>query len=667
MNNILSFNEYNGQELETIVYDQVLNEKKMLRGFFNKRAARKVREELAEEIEMSKTIMEGIKEGLESLNENFDEIKNSLEKDDSDKKGEKQKLLDSIMEILEKSRKNTWDINELIDEGEIDYAGFTANVGIAAVAYFGILFAPIRAAVLMHKGYNYFFNIVKNTIRKSLVMLQLNFDQFENLIITKGFQSDDYQRELDTAQEIEGYFKDIETELVGKGGIVSGKKIQEYTKKLQAAKVRADEKRKSNKAIQSSGNFYNCLDQYNNTYTRSLETLRQYTQDDVQKQLDSIKNSMNKLAGQEVDLQTFSELIIAAAEEHAYKVSSSIYNKFAKMTEVFSLPNQKKLIDLINESTAEQMEAARKASEDVNKEKLEKARDKREEEGVGLFNKLGGKVGSLDKETNKYDDIDVSKLSFDDFEKMEDSDKDIFDSWLSTHSEILKKCDKRFQVSINIPESELFQDYCDSLIDYIGENITEKVSETYILNFDEYHLLESEKKKDDDLDWDDYVRENEYEALLKKVRKFRTNKVELEKAIDAVIAKSSKKEWANVLSQLKDYLKELNEKSKDDVKKSYIDFNDLNDHQLRRIKELYIDNKDVAVIAFKSIGKFIKDSTFVENSEDIVNVIISCHKSKKEKLNKATNTILSRVVKELKDKRSHDYYDPEEESKKSGK
>ncbi len=58
MNNILSFNEYNGQELETIVYDQELNEG--IRTFINKRAAGKVRTELADEIEMSKTIMEGI-------------------------------------------------------------------------------------------------------------------------------------------------------------------------------------------------------------------------------------------------------------------------------------------------------------------------------------------------------------------------------------------------------------------------------------------------------------------------------------------------------------------------------------------------------------------------------------------------------------------------------
>ena len=50
MNNIKSFNEYSGYELEQVVYDNELNEKKLLRGFFNKRAARMVKSELAEEI-----------------------------------------------------------------------------------------------------------------------------------------------------------------------------------------------------------------------------------------------------------------------------------------------------------------------------------------------------------------------------------------------------------------------------------------------------------------------------------------------------------------------------------------------------------------------------------------------------------------------------------------
>ena len=691
MNNILSFNEYNGQELETMVYEQELNEKNILgggiRGFFNKKAAGKIRAELADEIEMSKSIMDGIKEGLDSLNENFDDVRKSLDKNDSDKsKGEKQKLLDAIMKILEDSRKNTWDLNQLIDEGEIDYTGFTANVAIASVAYFGILFTPFRAMVMIHKGYNYFFNIVKNTIRKALVMLQLNFDQFENLIITKGFQSDDYQRELETAQEIEGYFKDIETELVGKGGIVSGKKIQEYTKKLQAAKARADEKRKSNKALQSSGNFYNCLDQYNNTYTRSLETLRQYTQEDVQKQLDSIKASMSKLAGQEVDLQTYSELIIAAAEEHAYKVSSSIYNKFAKMTEVFSLPNQKKLIDLINASTEEQLKSVNEAKKKIDDKEIKDKADKFEDEGVELFKKLGGSVsGKLEDDSVHYKDGDfnVDDCTYEKFEELDDDEKDKLDSWLTTHQEILKKLDKRIQVNFNVPFNEVCQDYIDSLIDYISICLisSEPVEESIILSFDDYlfekkkHRKSIDKKKkskpSEKPEESGYeLSEDEKKDLddkIKEVKKTLTNLMTLALGEDYMdkdeftdedraklnyVIKKSKDEDVDdgTIDSLKEYRDEI--ESKHSIS---LNLKGLDHSQVEDLKELYED-EDLAITALNVIGKnVLKDNTFAKNSKYIVGRIKKCLDSKKAGLSLMTSVLLANSIKELKDLRNHDY------------
>ena len=110
MNTILSFNEYNGQEIqqmEAALYEQMLNEKSSLnsgiRGFFNRTAAGRVKSELSEEIEMSKTIMEGIQKGLETLNDNFDVIKKNIaDQDNKDsKKGEKQKALDEIINLIE--------------------------------------------------------------------------------------------------------------------------------------------------------------------------------------------------------------------------------------------------------------------------------------------------------------------------------------------------------------------------------------------------------------------------------------------------------------------------------------------------------------------------------------------------------------------------------------
>ena len=600
MNNIKSFNEYTHQELEVIAYDNVLNEG--LRSFFNKRAAAKVRAELADEIEMSKTIMDGIKEGLDSLNENFDIIRKGIEDNKDEKtKGEKQKALDAIIKILEDSRKNTWDLNQLIDEGEIDYTGFTANIGIASVAYFGILFTPFRATIMIHKGYRYFFNIIKNTIRKALVMLQLNFDQFENLIITKGFQSMDYVQEIAANQKLDDTIAAILKELCGEktGMIKSKSKAADYRKNIDIAYKRVQMENAKNKKLKQSSDVYNNLDPYNNTYTKSLEALRQYSQDDVQKHLDAIKTSMNKLAGQEVDLQTYSELIIAAAEEHAYKVSTSIYNKFAKMTEVFSLPNQKKLIDLILAATTEETEAAEKKAKDIEAAKLKEFAEKAEDEGVKVFSSLSGtKLGKMDDETKKYDekDIDADNWTYDEFNKLDDEKQQILDRWLNGHPEVLKKCDDTLQTALNIDK---YTEYVDMLIDYVGNCLVGKNNESYILDFGQY-LMESKKSK---------------------------------KSI---------------------YM---------------IDFNKLENSQLKDIKKAFInDGKKskvvISKIALEVIGKkLLNDNTFIKNADLIAKHIrdAATATAHKVSISAVTYELLKKSIDKLKVLRSNDYSTIEKE------
>ena len=76
MYKILSFNDYLNKDIETSVYVQEVNEG--LYTMANKIAKGRVKHALANELEMSKTIMDGIKTGLESLNENFDEIKKGI-------------------------------------------------------------------------------------------------------------------------------------------------------------------------------------------------------------------------------------------------------------------------------------------------------------------------------------------------------------------------------------------------------------------------------------------------------------------------------------------------------------------------------------------------------------------------------------------------------------
>jgi len=715
MNNIKSFNEYTGQELEVIAYDNVLNEG--LRSFFNKRATAKVRSELADEIEMSKSIMEGIQSGLESLNENFDAIRKGIEDTDNEQlKGEKQKTLDSIMKILEDSRKSTWDLNQLIDEGEIDYTGFTANVGIASVAYFGILLTPFRATILIHKGYKYFFNIVKNTIRKALVMLQLNFDQFENLIITKGFQSMDYLQADDSGAKVSEFYGNINQQLFGERGSLKGKRgSKELELKLKAAKQQFDQQMKLDKQTQQADNAYNCLDMYNNTYTKSLETLRSYSQDDVQKQLDSIKASMSKLAGQEADLQTYSELLIAAAEEHAYAVSSSIYNKFAKMTEVFSLPNQKKMIDLIMAANKEQQKEAKR----IKKEKKEnkdlqesiESKSKDAEEGLKVFKSIegveieeleGGEV-TEDADVKKYDEskIKADKWTYEEFNKLGKDDQDSFDIWLNIHPEILKKCDETLQVYITTnPKSVYFDSsYIDSLIDYIAPCISnnENVQESVILSFDEY-IFESKKKKKkkhhsssksyipepeetEETESPKYeLSDKEKEKLDKKIETVKAKLTDLmilalgkdyldkdeftdeDKAkLDYIIEKSKEKEVdEGVIDELESYRKGIETRYE-----LFIDFKNIDNSQINDLKELY-DNEDVAVAALKAIGKkVLKDNTFVKNSKYIVGRIKKCLDKKKVGISVMSSILLAKSINNLRELRSHDYIQVENDTKKS--
>ena len=725
MNNILSFNEYNGYELERMVYDEMLNEKsstgKGIRGFFNRRAASKVRSELEEEIELSKSIMQGIQDGLETLNDNFDALRKNIDNGDNDSKGKKQKVLDEIIKIIEDSKKRTWDINELIDEGEIDYTGFTANIGIASVAYFGILLTPFRAAILIHKGYNYFFNIVKNTIRKALVMLQLNFDQFENLIIAKGFQSADYLEDVAAAQKLDDTIAAVLKELCGKktGMIKSKTKAADYRKNIDIAYKRVKLEMEQNKRIKQSQDVYNNLDPYNNTYTKSLEALRQYTSDDVQKHLDAIKTSMSKLAGQEVDLQTYSELIIAAAEEHAFKVSSSIYNKFAKMTEVFNLPNQKKLIDLIEASTQEEMDLAEKELKRLNDEEAIKKAAEQEEElessGTKVFTSISGvEIGEFDKETKKYKESEIKGAkgwTYDKFRDLDDEEKDDLLNWLSAHPEVLKQCSKTLQVSIHSSYNEGYYVYVDSLIDYVGRCLVEgsNKNESQILNFDDYIFegkgnkgeykldkatrrqlkskfnevideisdkLASSEAEDSDFDDVSYTIDNLLNLVLgddyeEKIKNQNYTDEEYAKLV-YILNLYEEKEDEDYYN--KDVISDLKEKQKKmDISKSskkyYFDLNKLDKSQVDDLKDLYQGkvNERVASVALEVIGnKLLKDKTFVKNRKNIIDIINKSFDEETVSLSMMTYELLKDAKEELKDIRSHDYNMEDEEDTKNG-
>ena len=74
---------------------------------------------------------------------------------------------------------------------------------------------------------------------------------------------------------------------------------------------------------------------------------------------------------------------------------------------------------------------------------------------------------------------------------MDDDKQQIFDRWLNSHPEVLKKCDDTLQTALNIDK---YTEYDDMLIDYVGNCLVGKNNESYILDFDQY-LVESKKSK----------------------------------------------------------------------------------------------------------------------------------------------------------------------------
>lgn len=584
MNNIKYFDEYFGRELEMGVLSNELNEKNKeggIRGFINRRKAKKVRKELAEEIEMSKNIIDGIKEGLDALSNDFANLDKDLG-DDKKSKGENGKKLEEIKKILVKARESSWDINDLIDEGEIDYAGFTGNVGIASARYFGVFLFPFTSSVLVHKGYNYFFTLVRNTIRKALVMLQLNFDQFENLIITKSLQSAGWAQDIHDAEVRAQQYNELIQ------GIVATTKDkarqQSLMKKLDAIKKKSDEEFRNNKSIRQETNAFDNLDPYNNTYTKSLETLRQYTQEDVQKELDAIKNTMTKLAAGDVDLTAYGELIIAAAEEHAYKVSSSIYNKFAKMTEVFSLPNQAKLLELIKAAASEKEDEKGK----VAKEELDKLQDKVKDEGLDeiekrgkeIFEKFGGEVELVsednldykvknigkwgDEESYRYLFPEKKKKDDEEFtEKLDKEDIKFMKAWFMAHPEVLKECHENLRALFPDPEDyDDINEYIDAISTLLDPTLTEEEEEVeeaeegVILNFDGYQLLVEANRRNKRLE-NAIDSSKKLDNLLDSINKINVKGEEKKRGLET-------RACLNDLKKIKDMLDERNEDERPD-------------------------------------------------------------------------------------------------------
>ena len=424
MNNILTFEDYrkmNIRQVESVIYRQFIDadikdevNEGIIRNAINKSASKFIQSALADEIEKGKELEKSIKEALDGLDKGFEEIKKKINVNADSKS--KLAAIEQVKDAIKAVQSQTFDTLTMIGSGgEIDFAGFMGSASVAAAVNFGILFTPIRSIFMTRKAYKYFLAIIKQTIRRNLLIIQLNFDQFENLILQKSFETEDDSETItkrDTLNEIIGA---LHNQLCGKDSkIFSKKNTKELSAQLKAFKDAQDLIFKQHREDAKNNPLRSLWeDQHNNTYTRTLEQIKQYINDDSQKELDSLKNSITKMAGNDVDLVPYGELLISAAEEYAVHTNHGINNNFIKMSSVFNLENQKKLIELIRDTQSEnEKEIQKKESKQIIKDEKKKI-EKLRKEGKEIYEKKlkdSSETYTLAKFEEEFSSSDIESL-----------------------------------------------------------------------------------------------------------------------------------------------------------------------------------------------------------------------------------------------------------------
>ena len=444
MKNILTFEDYkkmNIRQVESVIYHQFIEEdikdtsevnEGFIKNAINKYAGNFIQNALADEIEKGKELEKSIKEALDGLNKGFNEIEQNI--DANDKPKPNMAAIEKVKEAIKTVQSQTFDTLTMIgSEGKIDFAGFMGSASVAAAVNFGILFSPIRSVFMTRKAYKYFLGIIKQTIRRNLLVIQLNFDQFENLILQKSFESEEDTEDRTIKETMADTLDKLQMYLFKDNMFKTDRKKNELSSKIKDFKALCDMQLKMNKE-NSRNNPYISLwqDQYNNTYTKTLEQIKQYINDDSQKELDSLKNSITKMAGNDTELAQYGELLISAAEEYAINTNHGINNNFIKMSSVFNLDNQKKLIDLIvstQEKNKKEIEKKQREQDYKNKEEQAK---KDIEEGKKIYeDKIKDheeEFGSFDKFNDAFDDDNQKCIrSFFQSEEGKDSYKELIE------------------------------------------------------------------------------------------------------------------------------------------------------------------------------------------------------------------------------------------------
>jgi hypothetical protein len=583
MKNLLNFDQYRQQVriYEAQVYQQEM--KKLNEGLITKlkkhKATKVVDKILADEIAMGRDFEERIKETLAEIKRACDELK--------EKSKTSSEFTQRVNGIIDEINKVSFDTLSLLGDQDIDFSGFRTSVIMANVAKFGAIFSPIKNGLMIKKAYDYFIGLIKQTIRKDLIMLIVNFDQFQNTVLQRSLESVENARNQSEIDQAIGATKNEFEKIIS--GLIKNdrKKQQEWLKVQKDLRKDQEERRKTNPVLNVFANAYD------NTYKMTSEALKSYTTEDTQKQLDALKNSINRLGSGNEDLSIYGELLIAAAEEKSLKTSNAIHSNFLKLSEVFKLSNQKNLIELISEAEKEEQKRINEETKETKKKFDGDYFEARLEFLKSEFEKIkkDKDLGSISlKEIEKLKDDEVEfKFSDDDsgMDKKETKTKyDILTEYLSNTEgidDIIESCSYDLRMLIinqDVNEGHSYRDYMTVL----GETVDKMVVDAGTYSDKEYYLdfsaLDSvdeiekvlkyfkptkkgEKDRDKQnlmLSYIDSLTKFPYEVLVEKLNDIYTEK-EYDKILDKFKSYRKKLEkWKKTVDE--DKRKEASEKLK---------------------------------------------------------------------------------------------------------
>ena len=520
MNNILNFEQYREQVRlfeENLVKSQILQPlDESLKGKIRKKINAKsevfVRAALADEIEMGRQLNEAIQSSVDDLKEYIEKIQEFVD----DNTPDKTELFKKLEKMFDDIHKASFELLEILSGVKINFADYVQNATMATLVNFGVLFIPTRSIFLLKKSYKYFIGLIKNTIRKDMLMLMLNFDQFENTVLIQSLEDDEMNKEMEKLETQKAAVDQLIAVMMGE----KSKKGQSYEKVIKDAE-RASKlvKQKFDMELKSLDRKSPAIgfdSRYDNTYTKTLDQLKSFVLEDDTKYLEAIKNGMRTQALDEVDTKSYVELLISAAEECAYEVSNAIHTNFIEKVSVFKLANQKRLIELVKKDK-ELLEKQKEKDEKERIKELDKLKDEKfekavEEHGEEIFNRVI--EGSPEKQVEKYKKLDKKEYDGDEY-----NEKDILTAWLSKfdvdEKEYKNWDEKKGDISDSlklyfadvVPNEDSYLKYADILVDCLlpcafkkGSKEIKVTEHTYIYKYakdkEETEKIEDIKKTD---------------------------------------------------------------------------------------------------------------------------------------------------------------------------